>query len=374
MAEKILIVDDDRRNLMVLEALLIPMGYEILLASDGIEAVETAGKESPDLILMDIMMPRLNGYEATKQLKGANETSMIPIVMVTALKEVEDRVRALEVGADDFLSKPIDKTELRARVKSLLKVKAYNDYMLDQQKELEEAVDLRTKQLKEALEQVKEASLESIYRLTRASEYKDENTAAHIMRVSHYAKEVAIKMGLSENEADLLLYASPMHDVGKIGIPDRVLLKPGKLDPDEWVIMKQHPIIGKKILENSKRDYIKLAEEIAISHHEKWDGSGYPYGLKGSDIPLSGRIIAVVDVFDALSSDRPYRKQPFPLDKIYIMLKEGRGKHFDPDVLDAFFAIEDQILAIKEKIQDKSISLLFQITESIGKNQKGEKL
>jgi cyclic di-GMP phosphodiesterase len=370
MAVKILIVDDERSNQMLMEAILLPLGYKILMAGDGIEAVEMARENTPDLILMDIMMPRMNGFDATKKLKDAEDTNIIPIVMVTALRDVEDRIRALEAGADDFLSKPIDKTELRARVQSLLKVKSYNDYMRNHQAELENAVVTRTLQLQKAFEQVKTASLESIFRLTRASEYKDEDTGAHIMRISHYAKVVAIKMGLNDQDVESILYASPMHDVGKIGIPDRVLLKPGKLEPEEWQTMIKHTTIGKKILENSSTDFIKRAEEIAISHHEKWDGSGYPNGLRGEDIPLSGRIIAVVDVFDALTSSRPYRKEPFPLEKVFTILEEGRENHFDPEVLDAFFDVIDKILEIKEEIQDESVSMLLQMVKN-GTDQRG---
>lgn len=357
---RILVVDDEDRNLRLMEALLIPLGYEVIMANDGEEALEKVREIPPDVILLDIMMPKMDGFEVTRRLKEEEDTSIIPIVMVTALKEVEDRVNALEVGADDFLSKPVDKTELKARVQSLLKVKAYNDHMRNYQKELEAEVAKRTEQPRRAFEKIKGASLDTIHRLSRAAEYKDEDTGAHILRMSHYSAAVARKMGLNDVTVESILYAAPMHDIGKISTPDRILLKPGKLDQDEWEIMKQHTTVGGRILEGSDTEFIRLAEVVALTHHEKWDGSGYPKGLKGAKIPLVGRIVAIGDVFDALTSKRPY-KEPFSLEKSYGIIREGRGNHFDPDVVDAFFAVEDEILAIKDKCKDEHESLLVQM-------------
>lgn len=360
---RILVVDDEDRNLRLMEAMLTPLGYEVILAHDGEEALQKVKEIPPDVVLLDVMMPRMDGFEVARRLKEDEETTIIPIVMVTALREVEDRVKALEVGADDFLSKPVEKTELRARVQSLLKVKAYNDHMRDYQKELEAEVASRIDRLRQALEKIKAASLDTIYRLSRAAEYKDEDTGAHIRRMSHYAAAVARKMGLNESTVETILYAAPMHDIGKIGIPDRILLKPGKLDPDEWEIMRQHTVIGGGILEGSDTGFIQLAEVLALSHHEKWDGSGYPKGLKGSEIPLAGRITAIADVFDALTSKRPYRKEPFSLEKTFAFIKKGRGSHFDPKVVDAFFAIEAEILIIKEQYKDQDESLFIRMAE-----------
>ena len=284
--------------------------------------------------------------------------------MVTALKEVADRVKALEAGADDFLTKPVDKTELRARVRSLLKVKAYNDHMLTYQKELEDEVSRRTLQLRNAFENVKKGSLETIFRLSKAAEYKDEDTGAHIKRMSHYSAAIARKMGLNDRTAEAILYAAPMHDIGKIGILDKILLKPGKLDSIEWEIMRQHAVIGGKILEGSDSGFIRLAEVIALTHHEKWDGSGYPRNLRGKRIPLAGRIVAIADVFDALTSRRPY-KEPFALEKAYAIMKEGCGTHFDPNVVDAFFAVEKEILSIKEKYQNNGKSAFVQLMDKL---------
>lgn len=361
---KILVADDEDRNLRLMEAILLPLGYDIVLVHDGKEALEKIQETPVDVILLDIMMPEMDGFEVARRLKSDNETKIIPIVMVTALQEVGDRIKALEAGADDFLTKPVDKTEVRARVASLLKVKAYNDHMRNYQQELESEVAKRTKELRKAFKKIKVASLETIYRLTRAAEFKDEDTGAHIQRMSNYSAIIARTMGLSEQTVESILYAAPMHDIGKIGIPDRILLKPAKLDPDEWVIMKQHTIMGGRILEESAAGFIKLGEIVALTHHEKWDGSGYPKGLKGNKIPLVGRIVAIADVFDALTSKRPY-KEAFSLEKSYEIIKDGRGTHFDPHVVDAFFASREKLLAIKEKFKDEQESYLFQMAGKI---------
>jgi len=360
MKPKIFVVDDEERNRRLMEALLVPLGYDVVLAADGEEALRKVKETPPDVILLDVMMPGISGFDVAKKLKENGETKIIPIVMVTALQDVETRIRALEAGADDFLSKPVDKTELQARVRSLVQVKAYNDHMRDYQKELEAEVTKRTEELRQAFETIKTASLDTIYRLSRASEYKDEDTGAHIKRMSNYSAAVARQMGLSKDDVDSILYASPMHDAGKIGIPDKILLKPGKFAPDEWEIMKQHAVIGGKILSGSDSEFIKLAEVIALTHHEKWDGSGYPNGLRGTAIPLVGRIAAIADVFDALTSKRPY-KEAFSLDKSFAIIREGRGSHFDPEVVEAFFAVEKEILSIRETFKDQEPSLFVQM-------------
>jgi len=347
----ILIADDEDRNRRLMEALLLPMGYEVLKAVNGKDAIEKAKETSPDVILMDVMMPVMDGFEAVNILKQDEETRIIPVVMVTALREVSDRVKALEAGADDFLSKPIDKTELRTRVQTLVKVKAYNDHLRNYQKQLETEVALKTIQLQKTLDALQIASLDFIRRLSRAAEYKDEDTGAHIERMSRYSEVVAQKMGLDGKTIERILYAAPMHDVGKIGISDKILLKPGKLDPDEWEIMKQHTTIGARILSGSRAGIVRLAEVIALTHHERWDGSGYPRGLKGARIPLVGRITAIADVFDALTTRRPYKK-PFSVEKSFAIIQESKGSHFDPDVVNAFFAVQYEILAIKNEYQE----------------------
>lgn len=361
--QRILAVDDEERNLMVIKAMLAPLGHELLLAGDGHEALAIAAQNDVDLVLLDVTMPGIDGFEVARRLKQDEATQMIPIVMVTALNEVEHRVAALEAGADDFLSKPVDSTELRARVRTLLQVKAYHDHMRDYQHRLEAEVTKRTEELAESLSRLRSASLDTISRLSAAAEYKDEDTGAHIARIGLCAAVLARKMGLGHDMVDRILYAAPMHDIGKIGIPDRILLKPGKLDPDEWAIMQQHTTIGAKILAGSDRDFIQTAEQIALTHHEKWDGSGYPRGLQGADIPVEGRITAIVDVFDALTTRRPY-KEAFSIEKSLAIIADGKGSHFDPAVVDAFFDSKEEILAIKAERQDAGISLLAQLNNN----------
>ena len=357
----VLVVDDEELNLRLLDALLKPQGYQVFTARDGEEAIGMVHEVKPDIILLDIMMPRMNGFEVARKLREDPETKIIPIVMVTALQDVEDRVQALEAGADDFLTKPVDRTEMRARVKSLLKVKAYNDHMKNYQQELEAEVAQRTELLQLAYERITKSSLETIVRLSRAAEYKDEDTGAHIVRMSNYSALLAERLGLNDATVQRILYAAPMHDVGKIGIPDQVLLKPGRLNPEEWKIMRQHTVIGGRILEGAKEGFIKLAEVIAMTHHEKWDGSGYPNGLAGRDIPVVGRVVALADVFDALMSKRPY-KEPFSLEKSLDIIRGGRGGHFDPEVVDVFMDSLDSILEIKDKYRDEEASRFLEMT------------
>ena len=342
----ILVVDDQPQNIELLEAYLVPHGYEVVKAASGEEALGKLPGNQIDLVLLDVMMPGMDGFEVIRRIRRDDAHRLLPIILVTALRETEDRVRGIEAGCDDFIAKPVDRTELLARVRSLLKVKAYNDLISNYRKELESEVARRTEELKQAFGRIKAASLETIYRLSIASEYKDEDTGPHIRRMSRYCAAVARRMGLDENTIEIILYAAPMHDLGKIGIPDRILSKPTKLDPVEWEIMKLHTVIGANILKGSDAEFIRLGETIAQSHHEKWDGSGYPNGLKGTEIPIAGRITAIADVFDALTSKRRY-KEPFSAEKSLAIIRARRGSHFDPDVTDAFFAIQDEILALK---------------------------
>jgi putative two-component system response regulator len=289
----ILVIEDNPMNNRLLTTILTRLGYLVDAAFDGISGLEKVESAPPDLILLDLDLPRMDGYEVARRLKHSDKTKIIPIVVVSSFAEVENRIKALEAGADDFLSKPIDQVELRARVQSLLKVKVYNDYMVNYQKTLEEEVSKRTQQLRQAFEElqnatekIRQASLDTTIRLAQAAEYKDEETGSHIKRMGYYTAAIAKAMALPPQDIEAILYAAPMHDVGKIGIPDRILLKSGPLTEQEWDVMKQHTLIGGNILSRSDSGVIQMAEQIALSHHEKWDGSGYPNGLKGLDIPV----------------------------------------------------------------------------------------
>lgn len=356
----ILIVDDDERIRTALSDILLATRYKIVEARSGEEALEKVESESPDVILLDINMPSMDGIEVIQRLKEDRESRIIPIVVVTGQDDVATRVQALKLGADDFLIKPPHFAELTARVGSLTKVKAYNDYMRHYQAILEEEVRKRTQEINEAHEKLKNASLETIYRLSRAAEYKDEHTSVHLQRMSHYTAAIARKIGMNNGESEALLYSSPMHDIGKLGIPDRILLKSGKLDADEWKLMKQHTLFGERILEGSDSELIKMGKSIALTHHEKWDGSGYPQGLKGEKIPTEGRITAIADVFDALTTKRLY-KEPFSNEKAFGLIREGRGSHFDPDMVDAFFEVQDEILDLQGRYQNDNRSVFFKL-------------
>jgi len=347
----ILVVDDQPQNIELLEAYLVPQNYEVVTAASGEKALEKLSGNPIDLILLDVMMPGMDGFEVTRRIRQDDQHRLLPIILVTALRDMEDRVKGIEAGCDDFISKPFDKMELLARVRSLLKVKAYNDLMQNYRKELEVEVTLRTEELKQAFEKIKAASLDTIYRLSMAAEFRDDDTGAHIKRMSLYTAAIARSMGLTEHAIENILYAAPMHDLGKIGIADLILLKPAGLTPAEWEIMKQHTLIGAKILKGSDAEFIRLGEVIALSHHEKWDGSGYPTGLKGIEIPIACRITAIADVFDALTTKRPY-KEAFSVEKSLAIIREGRGNHFDPDVVDAFLSIQDEILTIKKQYNE----------------------
>lgn len=360
---RILIVDDSKLERKLMAAYLTPHQYEVWEAPNGEMAQQIIEAYSPDLIILDLILEGKSGLEICRELKQREETRLIPIVMVTAYGDKQSRIEGLEAGADDFLIKPVDRGELVARVKSLLKVKAYHEYARkkDYYKNLEIAVKEKTAQLEAALQQLQEANrhltdayLDTLYRLSIAAEYRDEDSSGHIKRISHYSAAIARKMGLSNDLVQKIYRASPLHDIGKIGIPDHVLLKPGKLNAEEWEVMRTHPLIGARILGGSDNELLQMAEQIAVSHHEKFDGSGYPYGLKGEEIPLAGRIVALADVFDALTSKRVY-KPIYSNDVALSIIRDSVGTHFDPEVADAFFKDLDGIFAIQEAFKDEKL-------------------
>ena len=352
MAEraKVLVVDDVSVNVALVRAILVPLGFDCITAPDGEQGFAAAIAEDPDVILLDVMMPGQDGYETARRLRAEEITRHTPIIMVTATSDPEARAKALAAGADDFLTKPIDKDELHARVQSVARFSQYRRQLESQRTSLDEMVASRTVELQSALDSLKRVSLEVILRLARASEYKDSDTGMHIERMSRFAAAIARKMGLPDDEVENILYAAPMHDIGKIGIPDNILLKPDRLDNNEWEVMKQHTIIGACILEGSEAPLVDLGRIIALTHHERWDGAGYPMGMSGEDIPLAGRITSVSDVFDALSSRRPY-KDPISSEETFQMVRAGRGTQFDPIVVDALYAIHDEIEEIRRRYQ-----------------------
>jgi len=358
--KRILIVDDNEQIREIIGEMLESFGYEYEMASDGIEALAKV-KLDVDLVLCDVIMPKMDGFEVVRRIRNQNEFRDLPIIMVTSLASKEDRLRAVESGANDFIVKPIDPTELKVRTDSLLRMKEIQDIIKRHKEELEQKVQKRTESLRKTLDEMVdaqrktyEAYLDTIQRLAIAAEYRDEGTAAHIMRMSHYTAVIAEGLKFSPGEVEIILHASPMHDVGKIGIPDGILLKKGKLDEEEWDVMRQHTTIGSQILSGSSSELLKEGEMIAMSHHEKWDGSGYPNGLKGEDIPLCGRISAVADVFDALTTKRPY-KEAMGNEEAFEIIRKGQNSHFDPKIVDVFFKQLDKILEVQKKYQEGKV-------------------
>ena len=318
---RILIVDDEPLNLKVLKQVLQD-SYRLSFAKNGQDALELIEKEKPSLILLDVMMPGMTGFEVCRQLKRQPETLTIPVIFVTALADEADESEGFAAGGVDYINKPISPALVRARVKTHLSLVH--------------------------IEELKRTHLELIQRLGRAAEFKDNETGLHVIRMSHVSGRLAQELGLDADYAEQLVHAAPMHDIGKIGVPDHILLKPGKLDEAEMAVMRQHPQMGAMILDNSSSALIKLAHSVALYHHEKWDGSGYPFGLQGEAIPMEARIVAVADVFDALLNKRPY-KEAWPVDKTIDEIKAQRGKHFDPAVVDALLACLPDLIAINNQ-------------------------
>jgi putative two-component system response regulator len=337
--EKILLVDDNTTNLQLLHETLDGLGYKLLAAKNGKSALAIADKAKPSLILLDIMMPGMDGYEVCRRLKSEERTSQIPVIFITALADEQDEAKGLGLGAVDYITKPIKPELVRARVRNHLELKRHRDH-------LEKLVAERTRRL--ALTQA--VTIESLATL---AEYRDPETGGHIKRTQNYVKALAVRLKdhprfrdeLQEDTIELLYLSAPLHDLGKVGVPDNVLLKADKLSDEEFEEMKKHTVYGEEALRITEQklggdSFLHYAREIAHTHQEKWDGTGYPQGLRGDEIPLSGRLMALADVYDALISKRVY-KPPFPHEKAVEIIVEGKGKHFDPDIVDAFLELED---------------------------------
>lgn len=342
---RIIAIDDEPANLKLLQKILGTAGYEnVVPVQDSREAVQVYQQARTDLILLDLNMPHVDGFGVLEQFKALHDPLLPPILVLTAQIGRDYLIKALSSGARDYVTKPFERMELLMRVRNLLDAHLAHRFLHDQNALLESMVDART-------EELQRTRLQVVRRLGRAAEYRDNETGLHTIRMSKYSAQLARSMGWSEEEAELLLHASPLHDLGKIGIPDSILLKPGKLDPAEWEIMKTHVNIGAEILGDADSDLLRLAANIALAHHEKWDGSGYPNGLAGKAIPLSARIVALADVFDALTTERPY-KQAWPVDKAVAFIQEQAGQHFDPEVVEHFLRQLPALLEIREQYQE----------------------
>jgi len=359
----ILVVDDYVENTLILEQFLRHQGYEVIVAHDGEEAVEATQKYAPDVILLDLILPKMDGFDVCRKLKQERKTRHIPVIIITGMAEKEANVRALEAGADDFLIKPFDSILLGARIRASLRSKLLQDQINDYQMRLEIYNDTLEHRIQERTLQLTHAQQITVFSLAKLSESRDTETGAHLERIRSYTREIAqeiydIKGGrpFGANFITEIYMSSPLHDIGKVGIPDRILLKPGKLSAEEFDIMKTHSVIGGDTLQAADEEaghgsFLAMGRDIAYYHHERWDGKGYPRGLAGASIPLAARIVAVSDVYDALTSKRPY-KDAWPHERARKVIVEERGKAFDPDVVDAFLAREDIILAIKSDLAD----------------------
>ena len=342
---RILVVDDNHTNVVLLQKLLQAVGYEHVEGVTDPRLVKDMYSAAPhDLVLLDIRMPHLDGYQVMAQLKEIADGDFPPVMVLTAQTDQETKLKALDAGAQDFLHKPFDRVEALTRIRNMIEVHLLHKQVRGQNDILEQRVIERTSQLEDT-------RLEVVRRLSVAAEYKDNETGLHVARMSKVAKVLALAAGMSKEDAELLHISAPMHDIGKIGISDAILLKPGKLTDDEREVMKNHSMIGAQILGEHEWPLMQMARTVALTHHEKWDGTGYPRGLKGEDIPLVGRICALADVFDALTSDRPY-KEGWSIEEATKFITDQSGQHFDPELVEKFMENLDEIVFIRESMRD----------------------
>lgn len=346
MKMSVIIVDDTPINITLLSHLVGKLEDSVAMGfTEPVKGLDWCVEQLPDLVIVDYMMPEMDGIEFVRRLRATPGREDIPVLMITANDQLTIRHQALEAGANDFLTKPIDKAEFMARSRNMLSLRR-------SQRKLADRAEWLAEEVRKATAEILARERETVIRLSKAADSRDPETGAHILRMSHYSKLIAANLGLSEADQELLLEAAPMHDIGKVGIPDNVLLKPGRLDHDEFEIMKRHAIMGYEILNGSSSVMLQAAAQIALGHHEKYDGSGYPYGVKGEDIPIFARICAVADVFDALTSERPYKKA-WEDDRAIALLNEGKGSHFDPACVEAFLQNWEAILEIRNRFKEE---------------------
>jgi len=365
LSPTILVVDDNEMNRDLLHRRLSQQHLDVAMAVDGQQAIDMIEQQDFDMVLLDIMMPGVNGYQVLEHMKSKKHLRHIPVIMISALDEMDSIIKCIELGADDYLTKPFNPVLLRARVNAGLQKKRWIDQEAEYHKELQYINQHLEERVNEQVEQIAAAQLATIFAMSKLSESKDPDTGAHLERMREYCKVLAVHlsrnsrfMAIIDSEFITSIYAaSPLHDIGKVGIPDSILMKPDKLTTDEWEIMKQHPIIGANTLRAVLKQYprnpiLQAGVDIAECHHEKWDGSGYPRQLQGEDIPISARILALADVYDALTSQRCY-KEAFDPERCRQIIIEGKGNHFDPLIVDAYLEIEDEFLRIRKEFQDE---------------------
>jgi putative two-component system response regulator len=365
-------------NIALMRRLLAPKGYTIAEALSGPAALAMVAEDPPDVILLDRIMPEMNGFEVCDRLKRDLATRHIPIIIITGVSEHEANIRALEAGVDDFLIRPIDPVLLDARIRSSVKSKALQDQIIKYQRRLEGDNQALEERVRERTAQLERTQQVTMFSMARLAESRDPETGEHLDRMRRYVREIAIEMGswpkydgiIDSGFVEILYYSSPLHDIGKVGIPDQILLKPGKLTVDEFDIMKTHTLVGGDTLKAADEEaggnsFLMMGRDIAYFHHEKWDGNGYPFSLAGEDIPLPARIVALGDAYDALTSKRPY-KEPFSHERSRDIILDAGGTHFDPDVIEAFKARDSRFVKIRDKYQDSGhLTHIEQINQTL---------
>ena len=374
----VLVVDDMPENIVLMRRLLGPKGYRITEATSGPQALDMVDTDPPDVVLLDLIMPEMNGFEVCDRLKRNLSTRHIPIIIITGVSEHDANIRALEAGVDDFLTRPIDPVLLEARIRSSVKAKAMQDQIIKYQRRLEGDNLALEERVRERTAQLERTQQVTMFCMARLAESRDPETGEHLDRMRRYVRELAIELGswhkydciIDSGFVETLYYSSPLHDIGKVGIPDAILLKPGKLSPEEFDIMKTHTLVGGDTLKAADEEaggnsFLTMGREIAYFHHEKYDGSGYPFGMIQEEIPLPARIVALGDAYDALTSRRPY-KEPFSHERSKEIILEAAGTHFDPDVIKAFVAREAKLVRIRDQYQDSGhLTHIEQINQTL---------